>query len=1231
MYMLSDNMLSVGGSARVSGTVSAALASTESSAASVIGRGGHGECSCAAGRPLAVGSVGRSRSRSTSSLGRRRATIPTMRKRHIETALRMDRWRKATANAAGTVARWSAGVHDTHDLKTEPTPVADQRPCEYGNDGRWRETTSKSDIHSMACSSARPAVLFTGSTNVRVWAAERGVNTDVVQMKQAFSSVSCMHVFAAEHSAADVRAGAATSQETVWCGHTDGSVTAIDADGLHECRGRFSAHRSAVTALAVVGCESELWTGSVSGTIRAWPDHGCHQEHSAELALPAHAESSGAPEIKALLYMPASQTVWSAAHSGIHVWHARTHGYQSTLPGSGKCTCLAVVGAGLIVSGHSDGRVALWGASETGGGRLVRELFKGGWDAAKGEVGSGHRVTALCACPLPALPELSILADAALWAGFADGSLYAYLASTGELLAVIKAHNSTIVSLAYFIPADDGGDANGVGARVVTASTKGTLRVWGGDGLMWKERRQLAWVSARSERCMTSVDCDIAVATWNVNAKDHSLDGADGISRWLAWRNAGGMLPPALYVVGFQEVVPLNAAEMISVSTENALAWQLVVGQALATSEGGMTYTCVGSQQLVGILLLIFARDDMVQNITDISTAVVKTGIGGMGGNKGGVGVRLKLFETPIVFCCTHLAAHQGGADERDEHYHQIAQDLSFPVSKEGAEELLLGRGGADRISSTAMMASERALLYSAASQVQFGHVGLLDTSHPFVFWLGDVNYRIDLSRSEAITLIQQTYDTGATARGGAGAREWEFAKERAMEQLRAHDQLNASRTRESAFDEFEEPPLNFRPTYKFDPGTLDTYDSSEKQRIPAWCDRVLYRRSDRGGRPVQVNGYTSVESLISSDHKPVIGSFTMSVQRCANRAASAQLRQQFEAVVPPRAASAAFPTSAMAKTTSPRSRGSGDQQYSSSVRASQISKIVALGLQGVGSVQWGGKGAWVPMHVQLTGPALRLRGTGFGAETSVDGVIVLDLLGTDARRPTTVRKGHPYAFRINLCGADRLKHGTTKVLCDLDDESGCGQWILALNDAASPAVSAAPSQAPAAAAARGGGLNGGLDEDAALRAAISLSAGGGGGSAAYDQAFRGDSSDEDDVPLQRRQPAQTAADPFAAPRPVGIFSFGAPEPEPEPEFGAPDIFGAVPFGSELAPPPPAQDMFAEVFGINQAPAPGAAGVAAAAALDPFGSAPFDGTGSNPFAAAPAPAGADVFGMSPFK
>merc|ERR1712096_392714 len=72
---------------------------------------------------------------------------------------------------------------------------------------------------------------------------------------------------------------------------------------------------------------------------------------------------------------------------------------------------------------------------------------------------------------------------------------------------------------------------------------------------------------------------------------------------------------------------------------------------------------------------------------------------------------------------------------------------------------------------------------------------------------------------------------------------------------------------------DFQEMPIEFPPTYKYDPGT-DTYDSGKKRRVPVWTDRVLWR-----GEAVTPRTYDAVPDLKVSDHRPVVAQFDLLVR----------------------------------------------------------------------------------------------------------------------------------------------------------------------------------------------------------------------------------------------------------------------------------------------------------------------------------------------------------------
>ena len=119
----------------------------------------------------------------------------------------------------------------------------------------------------------------------------------------------------------------------------------------------------------------------------------------------------------------------------------------------------------------------------------------------------------------------------------------------------------------------------------------------------------------------------------------------------------------------------------------------------------------------------------------------------------------------------------------------------------------------------------------------------------------GDLNYRIDTMGRDTVV---------------------KAVKSNNLSKLLERDQLLVSRRRNPLFRAraFNESPITFAPTYKYDVGS-NNYDTSEKRRAPAWCDRILYR----GPGKIKQIDYRRHE-LWLSDHRPVTGVFKIRVKK---------------------------------------------------------------------------------------------------------------------------------------------------------------------------------------------------------------------------------------------------------------------------------------------------------------------------------------------------------------
>ncbi|XP_052241819.1 inositol polyphosphate 5-phosphatase OCRL-like isoform X2 [Dreissena polymorpha] len=290
----------------------------------------------------------------------------------------------------------------------------------------------------------------------------------------------------------------------------------------------------------------------------------------------------------------------------------------------------------------------------------------------------------------------------------------------------------------------------------------------------------------------------VFVGTWNVNGQNTT-----NLDEWLACDKD----PPDIYAVGFQELDLSNQAYIFTDSVREK-DWADAVSKHLHPKA---RYAKVASVRLVGVLLLVFIKEVHMEFVKLDDVDSVPTGIMGMLGNKGGVGVRFSLHDTTLLFINSHLAAHQDEYERRNQDACDIEARMRFKQ-------------------------------FLPPLTVQ---------DHDVVFWLGDLNYRIDQDINTVKSLV---------VRG-------------LYNKLTPHDQLYKQLKTHSVFKKFKEGEIKFAPTYRYDTGT-DNFDTSEKARNPAWCDRILFK-----GEEIKQIVYRSHPVLKISDHKPVSSLFDTGIK----------------------------------------------------------------------------------------------------------------------------------------------------------------------------------------------------------------------------------------------------------------------------------------------------------------------------------------------------------------
>lgn len=198
--------------------------------------------------------------------------------------------------------------------------------------------------------------------------------------------------------------------------------------------------------------------------------------------------------------------------------------------------------------------------------------------------------------------------------------------------------------------------------------------------------------------------------------------------------------------------------------------------------------------------------------------------------------LRFVLHDSSVCLINAHLAAGKNHPAERQRDLVQILDAASrFPRPGQATQKAYVGGGDGTEVldCETVFFAGARPVL-------------ILHEYAPYThFTAGDLNFRIQLPREEVLETL---------------------AEPDPYSRLLPHDELTTLKHEDPAFrlHAFDEAPIEFLPTYKFDHFS-NSYDTSPKQRTPSWCDRILWRTQRK--ESVECLRYERLEADMS-DHR---------------------------------------------------------------------------------------------------------------------------------------------------------------------------------------------------------------------------------------------------------------------------------------------------------------------------------------------------------------------------
>lgn len=598
----------------------------------------------------------------------------------------------------------------------------------------------------------------------------------------------------------------------LWVGTSAGELHEIDIETQSVVASRSYPSRREV--IKIYRHKKEMWTLDEEGNLLVWPPD--------ETGVPNLQYSYDPPQDRVAkghtFSMVVGDDLWLATGKEVRIYRPNAHGdsfHVLKKPLGANHTGEVTSGShttkdgGRVYLGHADGKVTVYSSLD---------------------------FTCLASVNVSVykINSLAMVGDY-LWAAYKTGMIYVYNVSTNPWIVKKDwhAHESPVCGLVL--------DPSSLWVmnrlQVISLGTDNFLRLW--DGMLEDDWLETRMQSRDAEYCHFR-EIRSTIVTWNAGASvPRDLSHSTFIQEAIHPEQ-----PPEILVFGFQELVDLEDKKLTAKSllmgskkrdnnekehmSRQYRVWRdhlaACINDAMPLDE---SYSLLHSAQLVGLFTCVFVRQKERERIRNINAAEVKRGMGGLHGNKGALILRFVLDDSSLCFINCHLAAGQSQTAHRNNDIAAILETESLPAEHSLDTRTDLFVNGGD---------------------------GTMILDHEICILNGDLNYRIDsMSRNVVIDAVRQNN----------------------LPKLLERDQLLASKRKNPSFRlrTFNEAPITFAPTYKYDVNS-DEYDTSEKKRSPAWCDRVLYRGVGR----VKQTEYRRHE-VRASDHRPVSASFNMRIK----------------------------------------------------------------------------------------------------------------------------------------------------------------------------------------------------------------------------------------------------------------------------------------------------------------------------------------------------------------